>query len=216
MSRRIQFEKTVYAYDSLNRFEADDFVEAVVTSAFPTTTDENGNKQMDYDPMSKIMAIKVNIIKFYGDIDLEKINADELYDLACDIDIEKFKTDYNINAVQFDDILQAINEKCDYIKQHMVASSINSDVEDLLEITSNMKPILEMANEVFGNTDPEVMHKLITSFADNDFNLNPDDIADAVITSENFQKNRIDAIEAIKQGAAEAVKNNVVSINDRK
>lgn len=216
MSKRIQFEKTVYAYDSLNRFEADDFVEAVVTSAFPTTTDENGNKQMDYDPMSKIMAVKVNIIKFYGDIDLEKINADELYDLACDIDIERFKTDYGINAVQFDDILQAIDEKCDYIKQYMVASSINSDVEDLLEIVSSMKPILEMANEVFENTDPEVMHKLLTSFADNDFNLNPDDIAEAVITSENFQKNRIDAIEAIKQGAAEAVKNNVVSINDRK
>ena len=41
------------------------------------------------------------------------------------------------------------------------------------------------------------------------------DMQKAVVESDDFQKNRIDALEAIKQGAADAVNNNVVSI-DRK
>ena len=75
---KIDFETRHYEDGSLNRFEANDFVEAVVASAFPVTQDENGISSMDYDPLSKLMGIKMNIIKFYGNVDLESIGIDEL------------------------------------------------------------------------------------------------------------------------------------------
>ena len=52
-------------------------------------------------------------------------------------------------------------------------------------------------------------------FAEHGFDFTAEDITKAVVESDDFQKNRIDTLEAIKQGAADAVNNNVVSI-DRK
>ena len=97
---KIDFETRHYADESLNRFEANDFVEAVVASAFPVTQDENGISSMDYDPLSKLMGIKMNIIKFYGNVDLESIGIDELYTLASDIDIDEFVDENDINKIK--------------------------------------------------------------------------------------------------------------------
>lgn len=224
---KIAFEARHYEDGSLNRFEANDFVEAVVASAFPVTQDENGQSSMDYDPLGKLMGIKMNIIKFYGDVDLENIDIDELYALASDIDIDDFVEDNDINEVQFKDMLTAIDEKCDYIKQQLVASAVDvkldgSDidfkiegVDELVDVVATMAPILEYINEVFANADPEVTQKMMQYFAESGFDFTAEDITKAVVESDDFQKNRIDAMEAIKQGAADAVKNNVVPI-DRK
>lgn len=214
MRNKISFEDKTYTYGSLNRFEANDFVEAVVASAFPTIEDENGKKSMDYDPLSKLMAIKVNIIKFYGDVDFKEISVDELYKLACDIDIEGFKQ-YDINVVQFEDMLKAIDEKCDYIKQQMIVAGGNG-LDELFDLVAQLAPIVEMANEVMGDTDPEITNSLMKMLAENGMELTPEDVVEATVNSENFQKNRENAIDAIKQGAADAVNNKVVSIDDRK
>lgn len=214
MRNKISFEDKTYTYGSLDRFEANDFVEAVVASAFPTVEDEDGKKSMDYDPLSKLMAIKVNIIKFYGDVNFEEISVDELYRLACDIDIEDFKN-YDINVVQFEDILKAIDEKCDYIKQQMILAGSNG-LDELFDLVGQLAPIVEMANEVMGDTDPEITNSLMKMLAENGMELTPEDVVEATVNSENFQKNRENAIDAIKQGAADAVNNKVVSIDDRK
>lgn len=214
MRNKISFEDKTYTYGSLDRFEANDFVEAVVASAFPTVEDEDGKKSIDYDPLSKLMAIKVNIIKFYGDVDFEEISVDELYRLACDIDIEDFKN-YDINVVQFEDILKAIDEKCDYIKQQMILAGSNG-LDELFDLVGQLAPIVEMANEVMGDTDPEITNSLMKILSENGMELTPEDVVEATINSENFQKNRENAIDAIKQGAADAVNNKVVSIDDRK
>lgn len=214
MRNKISLEDKTYTYGSLDRFEANDFVEAVVASAFPTVEDENGKKSMDYDPLSKLMAIKVNIIKFYGDVDFDEISVDELYRLACDIDIDDFKN-YDINVVQFEDILKAIDEKCDYIKQQMILASSNG-LDELFDLVAQLTPIVNMANEVMNETDPEILNNLMQSLAENGFELTPEDVVEATINSENFQKNRENAIDAIKQGAADAVNNKIVSIDDRK
>lgn len=214
MTNKIHFEAKQYIYGSLNRFEVNDFVEAVVASAFPTTEDENGKKTMDYDPLSKLMAIKVNIIKFYGDVDLEDISVDELYKLACDIDIEGFKQ-YDINVVQFEDMLKAIDERCDYIKQQMVVTGDNG-LDELFDLVAQLAPIVNMANDVMDGVDTEILNNLMQSLAENGFELTPEDVVEATVNSKNFQKNRENAIDAIKQGAAGAVKNKVVSIDDRK
>ena len=217
---KIDFETRHYEDGSLNRFEANDFVEAVVTSAFPVTQDENGISSMDYDPLSKLMGIKMNIIKFYGNVDLESIGIDELYTLASDIEND-------INKVQFKDMLTAIDDKCDYIKQQLIASAIDikldskdvnfkvEGVDDLVESVVALAPALEYINEVFAKADPEVTQKMMQYFAEHGFDFTAEDITKAVVESDDFQKNRIDALEAIKQGAADAVNNNVVSI-DRK
>lgn len=214
MRNKISFEDKVYTYGSLDRFEANDFVKAVVASAFPTVEDEDGKKSMDYDPLSKLMAIKVNIIKFYGDVNFEEISVDELYRLACDIDIEDFKN-YDINVVQFEDMLKAIDEKCDYIKQQMILAGSNG-LDELFDLVGQLAPIVEMANEVMGDTDPEITNSLMKMLAENGMELTPEDVVEATVNSENFQKNRENAIDAIKQGAADAVNNKVVSIDDRK
>lgn len=219
---KIAFETRHYKDGSLNRFEANDFVEAVIASAFPVTEGENGQSCMDFDPLGKLVGIKMNIIKFYGDVDLENIDIDELYALASDIDIDDFVEDNDINKVQFQDMLTAIDEKCDYIKQQLVASAIDvkldgsdvdfkiNGVDELVDVVATMAPILEYINEVFANADPEVTQKMMQYFAENGFDFTAEDITKAVVESDDFQKNRIDAMEAIKQGAADAVKNNVV------
>lgn len=224
---KIAFEARHYEDGSLNRFEANDFVEAVVASAFPVTQDENGQPSMDYDPLGKLMGIKMNIIKFYGDVDLDNIDIDELYALASDIDIDDFVEDNDINEVQFKDMLTAIDEKCDYIKQQLVASAIDikldgSDVDfkiegvdELVDVVVTMAPALEYINEVFAKANPEVTQKMMQYFAEHGFDFTAEDITKAVVESDDFQKNRIDAMEAIRQGATDAVNNNVVSI-DRK
>ena len=213
--KKIDFVARNYEYGTLDRFEANNFVDAVITSAFPITETENGTQQMDYDPLSKLMGLKINIIKFYGDVDFDKLSIDELYQLAVDIDIEDFKQS-GINQIQFEDMLKAIDEKCDFIKQQMIMSSVNSDLDDLLEITSALSPMLEMADKVFKDTDPETMNKILKAFVDGKFELDATDVVDAVVNSENFKKNRADVIDAIKQGAADAVSNNVVPIDERK
>ena len=161
---KIDFETRHYEDGSLNRFEANDFVEAVVTSAFPVTQDENGISSMDYDPLSKLMGIKMNIIKFYGNVDLESIGIDELYTLASDIDVDEFVDENDINKVQFKDMLTAIDDKCDYIKQQLIASAIDikldskdvnfkvEGVDDLVESVVALAPALEYINEVFAET----------------------------------------------------------------
>lgn len=224
---KIAFETRHYEDGSLNRFEANDFVEAVVASAFPVTQDENGISSMDYDPLSKLMGIKMNIIKFYGNVDLENIGIEELYALASDIDVDEFVDENVINKVQFKDMLTAIDEKCDYIKQQLIASAIDikfdskdvnfkvEGVDDLVESVVALAPALEYINEVFAKADPEVTQKMMQYFAEHGFDFTAKDITKAVVESDDFQKNRIDALEAIKQGAADAVNNNVVSI-DRK
>lgn len=224
---KIAFEARHYEDGSLNRFDANDFVEAVVASAFPVTQDENGVSSMDYDPLNKLMGIKMNIIKFYGDVPLDNIDIDDLYSLASDIDVEEFVDENDINKVQFNDMLAAIDEKCDYIKQQLVASAVDikldskdvnfkvEGVDDLVESVVALAPALEYINEVFAKADPEVTQKMMQYFAENGFDFNAEDITKAVVESDDFQKNRIDALEAIKHGAADAVNNNVVSI-DRK
>ena len=224
---KIAFEARHYEDGSLNRFDANDFVEAVVASAFPVTQDENGVSSMDYDPLNKLMGIKMNIIKFYGDVPLDNIDIDDLYSLASDIDVEEFVDENDINKVQFNDMLAAIDEKCDYIKQQLVASAVDikldskdvnfkvEGVDDLVESVVALAPALEYINEVFAKADPEVTQKMMQYFAENGFDFNAEDITKAVVESDDFQKNRIDALEAIKHAAADAVNNNVVSI-DRK
>lgn len=224
---KIAFETRHYEDGSLNRFEANDFVEAVVASAFPVTQDENGTSNMGYDPLSKLMGIKMNIIKFYGNVDLENIGIEELYALASDIDVDEFVDENDINKVQFKDMLTAIDEKCDYIKQQLIASAIDikldskdvnfkvEGVDDLVESVVALAPALEYINEVFAKADPEVTQKMMQYFAEHGFDFTAEDITKAVVESDDFQKNRIDALEAIKQGVADAVNNNVVSI-DRK
>ena len=182
---------------------------------------------MDYDPLSKLMGIKMNIIKFYGNVDLESIGIDELYTLASDIDVDEFVDENDINKVQFKDMLTAIDEKCDYIKQQLIASAIDikldskdvnfkvEGVDDLVESVVALAPALEYINEVFAKADPEVTQKMMQYFVEHGFDFTAEDITKAVVESDDFQKNRIDALEAIKQGAADAVNNNVVSI-DRK
>lgn len=224
---KIDFETRHYEDGSLNRFEANDFVEAVVASAFPVTQDENEVSSMDYDPLSKLMGIKMNIIKFYGNVDLENIGIEELYALASDIDVDAFVDEHDINKVQLKDMLAAIDEQCDYIKQQLIASAIDikldskdvnfkvEGVDDLVESVVALAPALEYINEVFAKADPEVTQKMMQYFAEHGFDFTAEDITKAVVESDDFQKNRIDALEAIKQGAADAVNNNVVSI-DRK
>ena len=202
---KIDFETRHYEDGSLNRFEANDFVEAVVASAFPVTQDENGISSMD----------------------LESIGIDELYTLASDINVDEFVDENDINKVQFKDMLTAIDEKCDYIKQQLIASAVDikldskdvnfkvEGVDDLVESVVALAPALEYINEVFAKADPEVTQKIMQYFADHGFDFTAEDITKAVVESDDFQKNRIDALEAIKQGAADAVNNNVVSI-DRK
>ena len=182
---------------------------------------------MDYDPLSKLMGIKMNIIKFYGNVDLESIGIDELYTLASDINVDEFVDENDINKVQFKDMLTAIDEKCDYIKQQLIASAVDikldskdvnfkvEGVDDLVESVVALAPALEYINEVFAKADPEVTQKMMQYFAEHGFDFTAEDITKAVVESDDFQKNRIDALEAIKQGAADAVNNNVVSI-DRK
>ena len=210
---KIAFETRHYEDGSLNRFEANDFVEAVVASAFPVTQDENGISSMDYDPLSKLMGIKMNIIKFYGSVDLESIDIDELYELASDIDVDAFVDENDINKVQFQDMLTAIA-----VDIKLDGKDVNFKVEgvdDLVESVVALAPALEYINEVFAKADPEVTQKMMQYFAEHGFDFTAEDITKAVVESDDFQKNRIDALEAIKQGAADAVNNNVVSI-DRK
>ena len=124
-------------------------------------------------------------------------------------------------------MLTAIDEKCDYIKQQLIASAVDikldgkdvnfkvEGVDDLVESVVALAPALEYINEVFAKADPEVTQKMMQYFAEHGFDFTAEDITKAVVESDDFQKNRIDALEAIKQGAADAVNNNVVSI-DRK
>ena len=168
-----------------------------------------------------------NIIKFYGNVDLESIGIDELYTLASDINVDEFVDENDINKVQFKDMLTAIDEKCDYIKQQLIASAVDikldskdvnfkvEGVDDLVESVVALAPALEYINEVFAKADPEVTQKMMQYFAEHGFDFTAEDITKAVVESDDFQKNSIDALEAIKQGAADAVNNNVVSI-DRK
>ena len=88
-------------------------------------------------------------------------------------------------------------------------------VDDLVESVVALAPALEYIDEVFAKADPEVTQKMMQYFAEHGFDFTAEDITKAVVESDDFQKNRIDTLEAIKQGAADAVNNNVVSI-DRK
>ena len=197
---KIAFETKHYEDGFLNRFEANDFVEAVVASAFPVTQDENGISSMDYDPLSKLMGIKMNIIKFYGNVDLESIGIDELYTIASDIDVDEFVDEYDINKVQFKDMLAAIDEKCGYIKQQLIASAIDikldskdvnfkvEGVDDLVESVVALAPALEYINEVFAKADPEVTQKMMQYFAEHGFDFTAEDITKPLLNLMIFRK----------------------------
>lgn len=199
-NKRKKLDFYVCDYDYyLTRSECDEFIDAVVRSAFPIFMDDNGVKTTDYDPLSKITAIKMNIIRFYGNVDFKNMSTEDLYSMCADINIEGFKSQEGLNKEQFESILDSIDEKCEYFKQQLLFSSINNEsitelIRDYIDDKfSVIQPVLDSLSEL----DVDVMRKMLEKIANGDFDIDERKVVDIITNSPEFQKHQDDTVSRL-------------------
>lgn len=198
-SKTLNFKICNYDY-FLTSKECDEFIRAVVDSAFPVSIDENGIATTTYDPLSKWTAIKMNIVKFYGNLDFKTISMDVLYEMCSDINIEDLKKQDGLNVNQFEDVLKSIDEQCEYLKQQLLFSSINND--SIIEIISEMindkfsiiQPILDSLSEL----DVDVMKKMFEKISNGDFDIDEEKLVDIITNSPKFQEHQDTTVERLQ------------------
>lgn len=214
-NRKNKFDFCICNYEYyLTPQECSEFINSVLKSTFPITTDENGVSTTTYDPLSKITSIKMNIIKFYGDVDFENTSTNDLYLMCSDINIEDFKDIKGLNVEQFENLLDAIDENCEYIKQQLLFSSINNEsiVELVMEVINDKFAIIQPILDSLSNLDVDVMKKLLEKMANGDFDVDEQKMVDIITNSSEFQKHQDSTVEKLR----DVIKNDKLKKGNRK
>lgn len=201
---------------TLTHKEANQFVDAVVDSAFNIGLNENEEPFFQYDPLAQLTAIKLNICKFYGDMEIDKLDEDELYEMCCDIEIEDLKGKIVIgkpdfNYVQLNDIIKASEMKIDYLKQNLLEQSIDkrSSLDRLIdEIGDILIPFLKKLTNI-GEIDSDMINKFAERFANEDFDITPENLVNAVLNSKDNNSNDTSSASVDNQ-------KNIVFLDDQK
>jgi hypothetical protein len=174
----------------LNRIEANQFVESVVDSAI-VLTEEDGEVSIDYDPLAQLTAIKLNICVFYGKVDLENLDEDDLYDMCSDINIEDLKAIRGFNYIQLQDLIKASEMKIEYIKSQMIEKSVDkrSSLDRLIdEIGEIIIPFLEKLANI-EEIDSGIINQFAKRFANEEFDITPENLVAAVLNSDKYTGN---------------------------
>lgn len=143
------------------------FVDSVVRSCFPG---EDGG----YIPEIKRFVIKCNIINMYTNVSLPA-NTDKKYELICNMDDLIGLVLENVNRRQFDEIVESIDEKIDYIIQTN-ASAVGASVNDMMRAVEDLK---EKFGDMFADITAEDMKNIITTLSSG--TIDEDKIVEALI-----------------------------------
>ena len=173
---------------SLTYKEVNEFVDSVVDAAIILRSDEDGSLYYTYDPVAQLTTIKVNILKYYCDVDVVNIDPDELYDKCSGINMEELKScivvgQQDFNYIQLQDILKAVDLKIEYLQKEVLNAIIDkrSALDRLVdEVGEIILPFLKKITNI-GEINPEMINQFMEKMSQSDFQFNEKTLVDAVI-----------------------------------
>lgn len=134
--------------------EANDFINNVAYAGFSKA--EDGSIQ--YNPVFQKLELKSNFLNYYTNYQPHE-NVEDDYANFANFNLEDYEVSDVYSSIQFKDILEAIDEKVEYIKNQTFSNSSTNDknFEDLFVMY--LSPLISKMNEMCEKETQRIEHE---------------------------------------------------------
>lgn len=134
--------------------EANDFINNVAYAGFSKA--EDGSIQ--YNPFFQKLELKSNFLNYYTNYQPHE-NVEDDYANFANFNLEDYEVSDVYSSIQFKDILEAIDEKVEYIKNQTFSNSSTNDknFEDLFVMY--LSPLISKMNEMCEKETQRIEHE---------------------------------------------------------